>query len=128
MVLGDIEIFIISWVIWVISLVVFGIQELLIIREVRRMGDQDDSSSDEAKPPSLILLVVFILLNIIGMIVDLMNRLPISEYNDETALFRVLRPSFGVLAVSLTTGFVCMYLRRQIPSVIEGDMDSSQSD
>ena len=110
MVLGDVELFIVSWIILLAAGTIFVIQEMLIVREVRRTD-----SPNTVRNPSMIFLIMFIAIILVGIIIDLMNVIPISSYDDETAIFRVIRPSFGVLSVMLIAGSVCMYYRRQIP-------------
>ena len=122
MVLGDVELFIVSWIILLAAGTIFVIQEMLIVREVRRT-----ESLNTVRNPSIILLMMFIALILVGIIIDLMNVIPISSYDDETAIFRIIRPSFGVLSVMLIAGSVCMYYRRQIPLGIKSN-ESVQPD
>ena len=118
--LSDVELFIVTWFIGGVSIVSLAIllysSAQLFMKKTKQETLENKVLSkirlnkEEATKIKNLSIIIFLLSSITGAIISLVNRIPYSQYNSETAFFRVFSASFGIFLGYLTFGCLMIYI------------------
>ncbi|MHA1908047.1 MAG: hypothetical protein ACW98Y_12180 [Candidatus Thorarchaeota archaeon] len=116
--LGDVELFILSWILAAAAFILFATQlyvdgRINQIREGKIALETDQSITlQKLGRVPYVTFPTFVVLNAIGMIVDLVNWIPVTEWSEGTEFFRVFRIHFAFYGVLLALGIIWLILFR----------------
>ena len=117
--LSDIELFIVTWVlagISFISLLILMFSSFeLYLHKTKQRSDETHApykfrlSEKKARRVRDISVLMIVVGSIAGMIIDYVNWIPVTQYDDSTFIFRIARAPFGTFGFWLFFGGVLIY-------------------